>query len=409
MTVGIDIRIEKIREIDLKDFGEIHIWPGDINGDGVPELLIPQTSDSPVRKASAGGYPHEKTVHCITAMDLQGNVLWQRGQPIGPGDHKHHGPGAFLVHDLNVDGKAEIVYATQENNLVMLRLLRGGDGELLAERETGASYNVMPANLRGLSAKRDFVIGTGLSLVFAYDENLQPIWEWAFHYGGGHEHAACDVEGKGVDDLFIGVSRLDARGRRIWWRPDLDDALEGMSRCPHIDHVVVRRLFDGRDDYQVLWFGGRDIVCLEAVTGELIWRHRGKHLQEGTIGRFVPGSAQQQMVVWEKEENTNLALDAHGRCLWKKDLGRTRALRGAGPGGCDLVMVTRPLPWNAPFISDLNGSRLAEFPLSADGEGPGDRGHGWCFRALDIDGDGQDEVLVHNRHTLHMFKILTGA
>jgi outer membrane protein assembly factor BamB len=405
MTVSTAVRIEKIREIDLKNFGEISIWPGDVNGDGKVELVIPQTSDAPVRKASAGGYPHEKTVHCITAIDLDGNILWQRGTPIGADDRKHHGPGAFLVHDLNADGQAEIAYATQADNLQMVRLLRGCDGELQAERETGATYNAMPANLRGLESKRDFVIGTGLSLVFAYDENLEPIWEWAFHYGGGHEHAACDVEGKGVDDLFIGVSRLNARGRRIWWRPDLDDALEGMSRCPHIDHVEVRQLFDGRDDYQVLWFGGRDIVCLDAITGELVWRHRGKHLQEGSIGRFVPGSTEQQIIVWEKELNTSLALDAHGNCLWTKPLGRSRVMRSAGPDGCDLLVVVRPIAGGAPFISDLYGNRLADLPLPVSAEGPGDRGFGWYMRTLDIDDDGRDELLAYNRHALHMFKI----
>ncbi|HOF19518.1 MAG TPA: hypothetical protein PK082_11455 [Phycisphaerae bacterium] len=403
-----NVTVEKVGEIDLRDFGEIGIRCGDVNGDGKTELIIPQMSDAPVRKASAGGYPHEKTVHCITVLDLEGNVLWQKGTPIGEAARKHHGPGAFVVHDFDADGRDEIIYATQRDNLVFVRRLRGTDGECLAERETGATYVAMPANLRGLGSRRDVVIGTGLSLVFAYDENIEPIWEWAYFYGGGHEHAAADVEGKGVDDLFIGVSRLDAQGNRIWWRPDLDDAMEGMRRCPHIDHVVVEELRPGSGEYQVLWFGGKDIVCLDAISGKLLWRFRGTHLQEGTIGRFDPSRDDKQICLFDKEEpgNPSYMLTSDGELLWKKPFGRTSLLAGAGPDGRDLLLAKKAFCGEPPFVGDHNGNCLATFPLPAAAPGPGDRGFGWCARSLPADDKGTRQVLVYNRSRLFRFALI---
>ena len=141
--------IELLNVIDLQDYGENNIFPGDINGDGKIELIMPQGIDGPDRKASTGGYNHEKTIHCITAIDIDGNILWQHGSPMGADGRKYHGPGPCVVADLNNDGKSEIIYLTAaENNLTYIKLLNGTDGLLSAERVTGGNWNVITANIR---------------------------------------------------------------------------------------------------------------------------------------------------------------------------------------------------------------------------------------------------------------------
>ena len=102
--------VELLKRVDLEDFGEVSICPGDVNGDGRAELVIPQGVDGPLATASTGGYNHEKTIHCVTVIDLEGNVLWQQGTPMGAGLRKYHGSwpiGPCLVRDS--DGQDEIM------------------------------------------------------------------------------------------------------------------------------------------------------------------------------------------------------------------------------------------------------------------------------------------------------------
>ena len=76
---------------------------GDIDGDGSLDVVFFQAMDHSVRRISAGGYPHEKVVRCITAMKLDGEILWQYGAPMGFGYWKQHGIAAE-VSDVDADG-----------------------------------------------------------------------------------------------------------------------------------------------------------------------------------------------------------------------------------------------------------------------------------------------------------------
>ncbi|CAN5386057.1 hypothetical protein BH09VER1_BH09VER1_07500 [soil metagenome] len=409
---------EPYQRIDCRAFGEKIVCFGDINGDGKIEIVIPQFTSCPEKRASAGGYPHEKTNRCVTALDLAGNILWQQGTPLPFDRRRYHGGISAMLQDLNGDGCEELVLASTKDNVPIVQVRRGTDGELVAERETGANYDLVPCDMRGLGAKRDFLLGTGLSLVFAYDENLNPLWDWSFHYGGGHEHAAVDVEGKGRDDLFIGVSRLDASGRRIWWRPDLDDAMEGMDRCPHIDHVYVHQLYGGNKDYQVLWLGGRDAVCLDALDGSLIWRVVGDHLQEGAVGRFDPANPDKQIYMFEKGASAeDRMVDAHGKTLWTKPVGRCETVRGIGPDGADMLISRMPAQHHRPCLIDHLGNVVADFEFPYD---PPDRpvakishlaprhsdmGYGATTHAVDLDGDGKLEIAINDREWIYLYKL----
>jgi hypothetical protein len=412
------VDIEILSHIDLKDFGEICVLPGDINGDGQAEFIIPQGVDGAERKASTGGYNHEKTIHCVTAIDMDGKVLWQNGAPMGAGHRKYHrapSSGPCLVRDFDGDGQAEIAYVSADaGGGVWLRLLRGEDGRQVAEQETGACWALFPADLRGNGEQRDILVNDALTLHFAYSEDLTPIWEWKYFFGGGHELTARDVDGSGVDDLFVGACRLDAKGKRIWWRPDLDNAMEQHSRCPHVDHVKVERLHHDSDQFQVLWFGGKDVVCLDAGDGNVRWRVEGKHLQWHAVGRFDPGNPDQLVFVSEKPvEGPSYMLSADGACLWEKSLGRGMVftVRGAGPEGSDLMLNSTPAAGENPYLMNHTGEKVAEFPLPGPVSGEEeqlygrDTGHGFLGRPHDLDGDGMDEVLFYNRRELYVFKV----
>ena len=416
-----NIRAELINRIDLRDFGEVSLHTGDIDGDGKIELVFAQGEDAPDRRASTGGYPHEKTISCVSAIDLDGNIVWQVGKPMGSGPRKYHGRGPCLVQDLDGDGKAEVVYITARDSRLFLQKLRGEDGSLVTERETAASWEISPANLTGQNNTCDFVVNDALTLHFAYSGDLSPIWEWKYMYGGGHNWAACDVDRKGRDDLFIGAGRYDADGNRIWFRPDLDDAMEEMGRCPHIDAVSVEKLHRDSDDYQVLWAGGKDVICLDPKDGAVIWRLSGEHLQNVHTGRFDPGCPNLLVYTWEKMlHKPSYLLSADGDVLWKKDLGGSASatvVHGVGPDGSDLMLLAPPVIGQPPYLMNHLGERVFEFPLDTPTELPtkaqqtgghgwgGDTGLGYRLRAIDLDGDEKDEILFYTRKEIKVFKV----
>jgi hypothetical protein len=412
-----DICFEVLREIDLGDFGEVSFFPGDVNGDGKLELVFPQGEDGPRPAASTGFYPHEKTISCLTAIDLAGEVLWQQGRPRPPDHRKYHGSGPCLVQDVDADGHCEVLYATAAGEgRCVVRKLRGATGAPVAERETGATWGMMPANLRGLG-KRDVVLGDALWLVWAYDEDLEPLLSHYRFYGGGHHHAAEDVDGNGVDDLFIGLGRYDAKGRRLWWRPDLDDILEQMPPCPHVDKVEVKRFFAGRDGWQVLWVGGHDVAMVDAADGGLLWRFAGRHLHNYAIGRFDPDSPDLMVYLAEahQHEGSHL-LRADGTAVWSRQLGSGLALtaHAAGPRGEDLLIITGVRPGERPYVIGLDGRKRAELaplPPRPDLKGTGtrtDTGHQVRVRAVDIDADGRDELVAWNRAHMTLIDIACG-
>ena len=72
-----------LNEVDTTGFGDTAMRLGDLDGDGELEVVWFQARDCHIPRMSAGGYRHEKQVHCITAMKLDGDVMWQEGAPLG--------------------------------------------------------------------------------------------------------------------------------------------------------------------------------------------------------------------------------------------------------------------------------------------------------------------------------------
>ncbi len=88
---------------------------GDLDGDGVPEMLIgqniPRLGDNFIQ------------LSCLTAVTFDGKVLWQLGRP----DRRHGlltADTPFQIHDLDGDGKNEVVMVKD----FKLQVLEGAAG-----------------------------------------------------------------------------------------------------------------------------------------------------------------------------------------------------------------------------------------------------------------------------------------
>src|SRR5690348_2240179 len=86
--------------IDVKDFGSETLRIGDLNGDGAPDLLFVQNLYGP------------RSITCLTATTITGQVLWQVGTP-SPDNGFVYGDLPVQLYDWDDDGRNEVLYVQQ--------------------------------------------------------------------------------------------------------------------------------------------------------------------------------------------------------------------------------------------------------------------------------------------------------
>ncbi len=91
---------------------------GDLDGDGIPEMLIAQN----IPRVRADAY-HQ--ISFITAVTLDGKVLWQIGRP-DPRNGLLTNDTPFQIHDIDGDGKNEVVMVRD----FQLQILDGRTGKV---------------------------------------------------------------------------------------------------------------------------------------------------------------------------------------------------------------------------------------------------------------------------------------
>ena len=396
-------------EVDTTGFGDTGMRLGDLDGDGELEAVFFQARDSHIPRMSAGGYRHEKQVHCVTAMKLDGDVMWQEGAPLGTGHWAMHEVGA-AVSDIDGDGKQEIVYVTERDGRSYLRILEGDRGYYRKEVETGPNCVLQLCDIRGLGARRDILVSTFVNPIYIYADDLTCLWNCHFYGGAGHSHDFYDIDGDGKEEAFIGYCCVRADGLKVWWRPDLEPHLEEMTRAPHVDHLHVHDIDDdGRPE--LLMVAGKDLVVLDAATGEDRFIFEGTHIQTCAVGKFLPDMEGQQLFVTERRLHGAQAhigfrgylVDCNGNEIWRMEkAGYGRTLRLAGS---EADVIFAECQGKKPTLIDGHGKIIQELDMplhtyAEDRFDDGDTGVRALFEIADTNGDGKLELLGYNRTRL---------
>lgn len=366
---------------------------GDLDGDGVLDAVL-KLNNGISEMSRDPGVPVE-----MEAFMSYGRSIWRR--PLIWHDHCYGSSNnaPMAVHDMDGDGKAEVICRLQEGDAVYLAVLEGMTGRVarktpwtkMATDFAGSSTRIHMA-VAYLNGKSPSIITqTGLyenEILDAYDARLNKLWTYKSfgetNGSGSHHVDIADVDGDGRDEVFNGTMLLNPDGTVRW----------ALYR-QHPDIVAVKHILPDSKDRQVFYavesntHAGPYVV--DAKTGKIIWKinreddPRWTHAHTGWASDIWDGSPGMEML-------TNRDGHEAKQIVLFSATGKT--LMDPFPGGW------RPVNWLGNGTRELmsgNGQRLGRFtgtgvePLPAPAPNPGGRGS--CGMVADLAGDFRDEVV----------------
>ena len=362
---------------------------GDLTGNGEMDLVIGQITHHGPRDAYS-------EVGCITAMTFDGDILWQSGEP-DPEKYHLTNDVAFQVHDIDGDGRAEVVYA-RDFELVVAD---GATGEVKYSAPTPESRPpadryprilgdcLFFCDLRGTGRAADVIIKDRYWHLWALNDRLEVMWEQECKTG--HYPYAYDVDGDGRDELAMGYALFDDDGTLLW---NLEDVLPD-----HADGIAITNFQESSDSVPKILYAGSDAgLILVGLDGEILRHHLIGHAQNPVIARFrsdLPGLQAVSINFWGNQGLLHF-YDGHGEIYHDAEplnMG-SMCLPINWTGRDEEFFVLNPNPRHGGMY-DGWGRPVVLFP---------DDGHpDMCYSVLDVTGDCRDEVIVWDQHEVWVY------
>ncbi len=393
-------RLKLWKRIDTKGFGT---WRklrfGDLNGDGQIDVLIGQVEDH--------SYPYNSFVElsCLTAMTFDGKMLWQTGTPKKI-SHEVAGDVAFQIYDIDGDGKNEVIYTMG----CKLMIADGATGKIKKsvptperrqeqiDRITKKVVKVWDrilgdclffCDLRGLGRPQDLVIKDSYENFWVLDEKLNV--RWTAKCKTGHYPYACDIDGDGKDELFIGYSMFKDSPKPIYtWDSTIKDHNDGVAA------VNFRATPDSK--IEVMSAASDEGMIFANTKGDILKHYYVGHVQNPVIANFrddLPGLETVTVNFWGNQgifhfldANHNIYYDMEpvnygSMCLPVNWTGKSE----------EFFIISANIKQGGMF--DGWGRKVVSFP---------DDGHPEiCNAVLNLTGDVRDEIVVWNEDGLWVY------
>ncbi|NLW55806.1 MAG: hypothetical protein GX050_04170 [Firmicutes bacterium] len=387
------------KRIDLRDFGAGRsVRFGDLTGNGQCDLVIAQCQKRIYKDAYAN-------ISCLTALDLDGNILWQLGEP-NPEHAYITADLPFQIADVDLDGANEVIVAKD----FQLMILDGRTGRVKKSIPTplandpDESLHTVPygryafdrvnvdciriCNFSGRSQPTDILIKDRYSRLWAYDHELNLLWKYQ---GGitGHFPFTKDLNGDGREEMFVGYNLVDADGRTIWKLPVKTD---------HTDEIIIGRFDPERDEELIAIVAGHEGFIMADLSGQILVKQEIGHAQRISAANYRPDLPGLELAVTTFWGNQGIILlfDCHGRLLhsWEP--------------GTNGNMIT-PVNWSGDGreLMLLNGH--PEYGGLVDGWGrpvvlfPDDGHPVRCAEAIDLTGDCREEIVLWDEHEMWIY------
>lgn len=390
-----------LKQINYGDYGSKYHRVGDLDGDGMPDLLLVQ--------AKAPGGEHKAIITCLTAINLEGKQLWQVGKP----DLKNLYFGADLavqIYDHDGDGQNEVFYIEDERNV--LSILDGKTGK--AKRTVqlaGGHDSFLFVDFAGSGYARDLVVKDRYTSFWVYDADFRLRWSKK-DVNPGHFPMNYDLDGDGKDELLMGYTLYRHDGKELWSHPEIP---------LHDDSVYIEDM-DGDGKAEIAIASSRDAYLLDS-DGKILVRYKMDHCQHALIGKFrkdLPGKQVFFLSRMNKQPNAPfryaqmILMTKSGQVLWNKenqDMWYTGAMRmdrwTSDPDLQHVALYSRG--FSSPAFLDGHGNEAASFPfepaLDKRGAGPSgkDLYDDYYTQHLDLYGDEREELLVFNHKSLYIY------
>ncbi len=360
---------------------------GDLNGDGRMEMLLVQPDD----RQDVRYIPHQ--VQCLTAFDLEGNLIWQRGKPSADAGRQGSDYPAQIV-DIDGDGCLEVLCVMDSQLLV----LDGRDGSVKASHalpDPHAHDCIIVANLTGGTHARDILLKDRYHRLWALDSHFNLLWT---HEGNpGHFPWVYDIDGDGRDEVMAGYTMLDHDGTPLWSCRDLED---------HVDCIWVGDVNgDGEPELVI----GGSVTVMYDRNGQELWRYDGsiesQHLALGQFRNDLPGLQIAGLDRIAREDDGKgqvgkdglFLLDSNGREVWKEDrqtpgwLTIIETLCHWTIDAPDYILAYRRGEGVQPALYDGHMEVVAAFPMD-----------GYVVHG-DLLGSGTEQVIIYDNNTASIY------
>jgi len=277
------------KKFDTPNFGAgRNVRFGDLDGDGVPEMLIAQN----IPRVQGDAFDQ---ISCLTAVTFDGKVLWQSGRP-DPRNGLLTNDTPFQIHDIDGDGRNEVVLTRN----FQLQILDGKTGEIRKwawlpkmpageglrpyDRESGDSIAFV--NFSGDKRRHEILVKDRYAHFWIYNNKLELLWQGDGQTG--HFPYPIDL-GDGFDSLIIGYSFWNHTGTRLWSHDtDLHD---------HADGIMVGNLSsDPKAEPRVYASGSDEGFIMFDLRGKLLKQVRVGHNQSPSVAKYRPDLAGLQYI-----------------------------------------------------------------------------------------------------------------
>ncbi len=391
------------KKIDLKNFGTSRqIRFGHLTGTDEWYVVLAQMQKRICRDAY--GF-----ISCLTAIDLEGNVLWQLGEPSDKTEElgKVSADMAFQVYDIDGDGRDEVIVGWDFE----IRILDGRTGNIKKSAKTpfsddddadliGVPYQtyaferinpdgIRICNFRGKERPADILIKDRYCRIYALDEDLNMMWKFKSPTNTGHCPLPIDIDGDGKDELLVGYKLLDSDGQMLWSYPISED---------HTDEIVAGKWMPGEDEGHFACVSGKAGFFIGDFYGNIVARDMIGHAQRVSIANYCPEREGREIVVtnYWGHQGVIFLYDCYGNQIWEMENemnGNILAPVNWDGDGTELILTNADAKKGG--LLNGKGVRAVEFP---------DDGHPvLCCESLDLTGDERDELVVWDYHSMYIY------
>lgn len=348
---------------------------GDLNGDGNREIVF-------IRPKPSGS-----NVACVSAMNLDGDILWQFGNP-GTSIPERGGELPVQIHDLDGDGAREVLYVSQG----WIHLLDGRNGKL--KRRVKVPGPCIPnsmifADLFGSGRDNCMLLTDGNHNILALNDRLELLWEQETITGT--LPMVLDMNGDGRDEILMGYSVFDPDGTLMFdVGAFIGDTGNGVTVHELlVDDRTVPCLIYAAGDWGVLYFD---------FNGNLLKQNIMGHVQYLSVADFemeLPGLEIVTSNQWGSDgliHVLNSAGEVVSKFLPSSSVSRCQPVNWKGDGEEFFIISSDSIKGG---MFDGQGHVAVLFP--SDGHPV------LCHLAQDLTGDTRDEVLVWDQEQLWIY------